>query len=619
MNGQPLGSNLMMDPTHNTMTPGFWSTLRASWGDDTFLPWAFLTLALTPLFAAVLPPEATFYISRSFGIALVLFALVPPPLFERSEETLFWRYFSLAFGFWLLSRTVEIIGSSPASIELNLLIESLLGGHYIYLVLALERKPHHPERRREGLEGTLISPTAAVFVVGLFLYFVLIPLSLATSVTYEASFYFYFTLDGYLLLRLLYLRSQARYHLRWRLLYSLMAAGTTLTLLGDFDSLHQNLNPGQPFLPGPLPLILWILPFFPFLLLARLRHAQRLPKAQDFKITASPPHSTTSLRTLLAALAFPLIHILGDTSGLLDPRSVALREGVVLIWLVLLGGLALGQHRLANRRAQDLAQRKALTAAALAKNQTSLHLLHERKQAEQQLHAVELRCATIFRASPSGLLICDLADGRIREVNQNFERISERPREALLQQTIPGLNLWAAPTQHAQMVNRLEKNERIHNEIVELVLAPQKTCKILLSAEILQTEGLPAMLCVLRRIPSPTNSPNHWLSSTDLSIVGIDTEGLINVFSRGAERLYGVPAEQALGRLAHQVSNEIGTLDSTDQEPRNHQDPEEIHLLQGGLPRSKKQRIVTRCCGESNSLERLVLTIPIGEKPEVLP
>lgn len=589
-----------MNSTQETAGPSSWAVLLDHGKKSRFLQWALLALALAPALTLVFKPEAVFGLSRSLALALVLVAMVPAPRFERPAEHLFWQDLALALGLWLLSRTLMSIAPSPAPLLWDLLIETVNGAHYIILVLALERRPHLAERRRAHLEGTLIRPTVATLVAGVLAYFVLVPLATASRFAVESAYYSYCTLDTYLVLRLLHLRFQARKTLRWRLFYSLLAAALALLLLGDLESLLLNLQGGASPLPHPLPLILWLLPFVPLLFLARLRHSPQLPHTRPVEArSAEGIHSTTSLETLLVALAFPLIHLLGTLSGLFDPAHSPLREVVVLIWLLLLGALAFGQHRLANRQARVLAERKAHTAAALAKNQAGLRLIKERQQAQRQLHDVESRSAAIFRASPSGLLICDL-EGCIREVNQNFEKISGRPREVLLAQSIPDLGLWADPELHGRMVQRLQGGDTIHNEMVELNVGPKARRAVRLSAELLDADGPPALLAVVRPMQPQPSLPSRHLETVELSLVGVDPKGRLCCLSRGAERLYELNMVDVLGQPAEDVVESLA-------EPGH--DPNEVSLpfTGKGRPLAVRQRVATVRDGQG---ERLVLALP---------
>ena len=479
--------------------PGPWEELLGVLGTQSLVRLGLAGVFLSFFLPLVMMPEPAFSLGRSAGLALVLLLLSKTPRLEPQGETWFWRDLILAISFWFLARTVLGALNADLGSFINVVIELLYGASYLAWVLALERVPHQGDRRRAELEGTLVRPAVAVFVSGYFFYFAFVSLWSESFPGEDTFSWFYFILDSYLLLRLLHLWHQAREESRWRWIYFLLAASMFFLVVGYFVEFEFERRPFVSTLFGIFSQAIWMIPFLPLLLACGLRGVQ-VGRVRSKSDKASGWVENPSVQTLLAALTFPCVHLAGYSFEWLEPGSESVRELVVLVWLPILGGVAMAQHRLTNRRARELERRRAATSATLAKTQASLQLIRERQKTEEQLRRVEARNAAIFRASPSGLLICDLLDGTVREVNQNFEEMCGTPREELLEATVADLGLWSSPDQHQDFSRRLIRGEKIHNENLILVTQSGQEYPVQVSAEILEVGALRSMLCVVRQI-----------------------------------------------------------------------------------------------------------------------
>lgn len=85
----------------------------------------------------------------------------------------------------------------------------------------------------------------------------------------------------------------------------------------------------------------------------------------------------------------------------------------------------------------------------------------ERHRAEMRLRASEIRFATIFRASPIGICITTLAEGRYLDVNDAFCGLLGHTRQELIGQTSVSLKHWVNLTDRAELFTELKKNGSI--------------------------------------------------------------------------------------------------------------------------------------------------------------
>jgi len=86
----------------------------------------------------------------------------------------------------------------------------------------------------------------------------------------------------------------------------------------------------------------------------------------------------------------------------------------------------------------------------------------ERKQAEEALRLSEEKFAKAFRSSPDSIMISRVADGRIIDINDNFERATGYSREEAVGRTAEELNL-VRPEDRARMIAIGQQQGAVHN------------------------------------------------------------------------------------------------------------------------------------------------------------
>ena len=498
--------------------------------------------------------EAT-WIPLAF-LALVLIALkrglgsIP-----RAAERSFWNDLAVAFACWPVILLLRLLPMEWQSARVPMLLEDVLWAlHYLAFLLALERRAHRRnDWRPVGLERSLALPSVAIFVLGLLTYFVLIP-ALTDSEAYDSnmpSFYLFTSLDLYLAAVLVYLAVIVTAD-RWRKIYSLLALSTCSFLATDLLEAYEYGTPGW-HLPAFLT-FLWNVPFVCLVAAARIRHAE-IAGSSGSGMSLAPVAGSLSgpaNRTLVIALAVPLLHFVCRAFGLLDEDAADLRESLVFWWLAGMGVLALLQDQVLGQKVRAIWHDRGRFEASVRDSEDDLRLLVERRHTETELLKSELQFAEAFLASEDALAITTVRSGRLLELNECFERIYGYHREESVGRTVNDLGLWARPDERHAFVEELKRSKAIRDREIDLYHASGALRRVLFSAVLIDFEGQSCLLSVTHDLREPDSAditqPSALLERADDAISILDSEGHLTYWNRACETLYGWHSAEALGR-----------------------------------------------------------------------
>lgn len=113
---------------------------------------------------------------------------------------------------------------------------------------------------------------------------------------------------------------------------------------------------------------------------------------------------------------------------------------------------------------ESLGTRIAIRNADLERANTQLRAeIAERNLALEALRAAEDRFALAFRASPMGMVMESLPDGRFVEINDAGVALFGRPREAIIGHAGDDIGLWADPSQHEGLRLLLRAGEPVRH------------------------------------------------------------------------------------------------------------------------------------------------------------
>jgi PAS domain S-box-containing protein len=124
----------------------------------------------------------------------------------------------------------------------------------------------------------------------------------------------------------------------------------------------------------------------------------------------------------------------------------------------------------------------------------------ERRRAEIALRVSEEKFSKAFRASPDGITISTLTDGRYIEVNDGFLRATGYDREEVIGRTAIDLNIWSGPEDRTKVIQLLREQGAVHNLEVGFRIKSGEARMALFSAEIIDIGGQLCMLAIINDI-----------------------------------------------------------------------------------------------------------------------
>nr|WP_238553713.1 PAS domain S-box protein [Fortiea contorta] len=124
----------------------------------------------------------------------------------------------------------------------------------------------------------------------------------------------------------------------------------------------------------------------------------------------------------------------------------------------------------------------------------------ERKQAEANLQSLAKKFSKAFRCSPNAITISTLGEGRYVEVNDSFVRLSGYEREEAIGRTAFELNTWVNRRDRLNLLQELQAKGFVRNWEVEFRTKFGVKITGLLSAEVIDLDGVPCILAVTNDI-----------------------------------------------------------------------------------------------------------------------
>jgi two-component system, LuxR family, sensor kinase FixL len=117
----------------------------------------------------------------------------------------------------------------------------------------------------------------------------------------------------------------------------------------------------------------------------------------------------------------------------------------------------------------------------------------ERRTAEE-------RFTKAFRANPDAASITRLSDGMYLDVNEQWLAMFGYTRDEVIGRTVFELNIYASLADHAEMIERMARDEIVRDFESSMRIKNGKVLRILLSAELVETAGDTCLIAVARDV-----------------------------------------------------------------------------------------------------------------------
>jgi PAS domain S-box-containing protein len=220
-------------------------------------------------------------------------------------------------------------------------------------------------------------------------------------------------------------------------------------------------------------------------------------------------------------------------------------EQFTLAWLAVTASVVCSSARLilTNRRQRRIAE----------------HLL----STEKALRHSEQLLSTAFRHSPDAFSITRFPEGPYIEVNEGFTRLTGYSREEALNKTPRELNLWLDPDERGNVLASLSHTGEVRD--VEFRFRT-KSGKILFGqmyASLIEFDGQPCSLVIVRDITHRKEAEEILRSSEEqfrtlirdlqFGVLLQSPDARIEYANRAAYRLFGVPEDSAVGKIAPEL------------------------------------------------------------------
>lgn len=203
---------------------------------------------------------------------------------------------------------------------------------------------------------------------------------------------------------------------------------------------------------------------------------------------------------------------------------------------------------------------------SLALDRFALEIEH--KRTHRQLLESEARYRTAFHTSPDSININRLQDGLYLDVNDGFERISGWQRDEVIGKTSAEINIWRNAADRQRLVEALRRDGSCENLEAEFVAKNGRIITGLMSARIIEIDGVPCILNITRDITEKKKIEEALLESEmrfrtlfENSLDGVmltATDGSILFANPQCQRIIGYTEQelQQLGRGAIVDSND---------------------------------------------------------------
>jgi len=163
----------------------------------------------------------------------------------------------------------------------------------------------------------------------------------------------------------------------------------------------------------------------------------------------------------------------------------------------------------------------------------------ERKRAEEALQESQEKFSKAFCASPDGITIATLAEGRFIDANEAFLNTTGYKREDVIGRTSQELAIWENPRDRILLIGMLEQNGNVRNLELKFCIKSGEVRTMLCSADVIELGGQECLLMISRDISERKRLEEQLRQGQKLKSIGVLAGGVAHDFNNLLQIIQG--------------------------------------------------------------------------------
>ena len=162
-----------------------------------------------------------------------------------------------------------------------------------------------------------------------------------------------------------------------------------------------------------------------------------------------------------------------------------------------------------------------------------------RREADEALRESESRMAAVFNASPVGILINRVADGRVIDANDTALRMYDLRRDDIIGRTPPELHIYQSSEQRDEAMRLLSDTKAVDRRLVRLRAASGRVVETEVSVRSVALKGEPCLVTLMLDVTERRRLEEANLQAQKLASLGTLAGGIAHDFNNILQAIQG--------------------------------------------------------------------------------